>query len=361
MQIFDEQEPQDDYQAMDIDRPTVGQLHLPAGIRQPARPVPVPHPPQPIVLYLDLLPSDGDATKWKPHFPGYHVEAPDVSNARQFTTKFCDQQDLQALCGGFFTIRMIPVGYQVMRSDRGDMKIYGHPSGSSYATLGEFGTHIASMMKEDLVNCECIPCNKVNWRKFAPTDAVLRVGLPRVPGGAATVALAQTARRAAQDNPVARWRHRQPRRPVLPPVDPILAVDLSWTHHSRDDLQETLNLLRILTANLDGVDAVVLAALTDNKALWEPDYPNYLTYVRRPEVHTVELDGLWQQWYERQLASVELIKAQTKTAQAAQESWELLQRAKDVQNLSEWQKETIKQAMLELQDVTPLGLLGAFH
>ncbi|THZ91003.1 hypothetical protein D6C82_10170 [Aureobasidium pullulans] len=67
----------------------------------------------------------------------------------------------------------------------------------------------------------------------------------------------------------------------------------------------------------------------------------------------VELDGLWQQWYERQVAGFELIRAQTKTGQAAQESWELLQRAKDVQNLSEWQKEAIENAMLELEDVTP--------
>ncbi|THX24415.1 hypothetical protein D6D12_07674 [Aureobasidium pullulans] len=86
-------------------------------------------------------------------------------------------------------------------------------------------------------------------------------------------------------------------------------------------------------------------------------------YVQRPclRAHTVELDGLWQQWYERQVAGFELIRAQTKTGQAAQESWELLQRAKDVQNLSEWQKEAIENAMLELEDVTPLGLLGAFR
>ncbi|THV91500.1 hypothetical protein D6D02_04881 [Aureobasidium pullulans] len=75
----------------------------------------------------------------------------------------------------------------------------------------------------------------------------------------------------------------------------------------------------------------------------------------------VELNGLWQQWYERQVAGFELIRAQTKTGQAAQESWELLQRAKGVQNLSEWQKEVIENAMLELEDVTPLGLLGAFR
>ncbi|THX08004.1 hypothetical protein D6D17_04454 [Aureobasidium pullulans] len=75
----------------------------------------------------------------------------------------------------------------------------------------------------------------------------------------------------------------------------------------------------------------------------------------------VELDGLWQEWYERQVAGFELSKAQTKTGQAAQESWELLQRAKDVQNLSEWQKEAIENAMLDLEDVTPLGLLGAFR
>ncbi|THZ34642.1 hypothetical protein D6C90_07640 [Aureobasidium pullulans] len=86
-------------------------------------------------------------------------------------------------------------------------------------------------------------------------------------------------------------------------------------------------------------------------------------YVPRPclRAHTVELDGLWQQWYERQVAGFDLIRAQTKTGQAAQESWELLQRAKDVQNLSEWQKEAIENAMLELEDVTPLGLLGAFR
>lgn len=86
-------------------------------------------------------------------------------------------------------------------------------------------------------------------------------------------------------------------------------------------------------------------------------------YVQRPclRAHTGELDGLWQQWYERQVAGFELIRAQTKTGQAAQESWELLQRAKDVQNLSEWQKEAIEKAMLELEDVTPLGLLGAFR
>lgn len=257
---------------------------------------------------------------------------------------------------------MIPAGYQVMRSDRGDMRIYGHPSGSSFVAWGEFGIHLAAIMREDLVNCKCVPCNKVTWRKIAPADAAIRVGLPRVPGGAVAVALAQSAHRLVPDGaPVARRRRRQSRRPVRPPVDPILAVDLSWTNHPRDDLQETLALLRILTANLDGVDAVVLAALTDNKALWEPDYPNYLAYVRRPEVHNVELDGLWQQWYERQLACFELIKAQAKAAKAAQESWGLLQRAKDVQNLSEWQKEIIKKAMLELQGVTPLGLDGAFH
>ncbi|KEQ81324.1 hypothetical protein M438DRAFT_358042 [Aureobasidium pullulans EXF-150] len=379
MRIFNEQQPQDDYQAMDLDRPTVGQLRLPAHIPQhlqpapvfhppqPApvfhhpQPAPVFHPPQPLVLYLDLLPSDGDATKWKPNFPGYHVEAPDVANSQQFANKFCGQQDLQALCGGLFSIRMFPVGYQIMRSNRGDIKIYGHPSGSTYKTLVQFGTHIASMMKEDLINCGCIPCNKVHWRRYAPADAVIRVGLPRVPGGAVTVALAQAAHRAAQGPPVAQWRRIQPRRPVHPPVDPILAVDLSWTHHTRDDLQETLALLRILTANLDGVDAVVLAALTDNKALWEPDIHNFYAYVRRPEAHTVELDGLWQQWYEHQVAGFDLIRAQTKSGQAAQESWELLQRAKDVQNLPEWQKETIQKAILELEDVTPLGLFGAFH
>jgi len=83
--------------------------------------------------------------------------------------------------------------------------------------------------------------------------------------------------------------------------------------------------------------------------------------VRRPEAHTVELDGAWQQWYEHQVAGFDLIRAQTKSGQAAQESWELLQRAKDVQNLPEWQKETIQKAILELEDVTPLGLFGAFH
>ncbi|THW84841.1 hypothetical protein D6D15_08535 [Aureobasidium pullulans] len=91
--------------------------------------------------------------------------------------------------------------------------------------------------------------------------------------------------------------------------------------------------------------------------------PSSALYVQRPclRTHTVELDGLWQEWYERQVAGFELIKAQTKIGQAAQESWELLQRAKDVQNLSEWQKEAIEKAMLELEDVTPLGLLGAFR
>ncbi|THZ12427.1 hypothetical protein D6C89_10805 [Aureobasidium pullulans] len=61
------------------------------------------------------------------------------------------------------------------------------------------------------------------------------------------------------------------------------------------------------------------------------------------------------------VAGFELTRAQTKTGQAAQESWELLQCAKDVQNLSEWQKEAIENAMLELEDVTPLGVLGAFR
>ncbi|THX68463.1 hypothetical protein D6D05_09409 [Aureobasidium pullulans] len=91
--------------------------------------------------------------------------------------------------------------------------------------------------------------------------------------------------------------------------------------------------------------------------------PSSALYVQRPclRAHTVELDGLWQEWYERQVAGFELIKAQTKTGQAAQKSWELLQLAKDVQNLSEWQKEAIENAMLELEDVTPLGLLGAFR
>ncbi|TIA64108.1 hypothetical protein D6C83_02666 [Aureobasidium pullulans] len=90
---------------------------------------------------------------------------------------------------------------------------------------------------------------------------------------------------------------------------------------------------------------------------------SFALYVQRPCLwaHTVGLDGLWQRWYERQVAGFELIRAQTKTGQAAQESWELLQRAKDVQNLSEWQKEAIENAMLELEDVTPLGLLGAFR
>ena len=60
--------------------------------------------------------------------------------------------------------------------------------------------------------------------------------------------------------------------------------------------------------------------------------PSSALYVQRPclRAHTVELDGLWQEWYERQVAGFEFIKAQTKTGQAAQESWELLQRAKDV-------------------------------
>ncbi|KEQ85693.1 hypothetical protein M438DRAFT_333656 [Aureobasidium pullulans EXF-150] len=83
-------------------------------------------------------------------------------------------------------------------------------------------------------------------------------------------------------------------------------------------------------------------------------------YVQRPclRAHTVELDGLWQQWYERQVAGFELIRAQTKTGQAAQQSWELLQRAKDVQNLSEWQKEAIEKAMLELEDLLTLNLFN---
>lgn len=99
MQITNEQEPQDEYQAIGLDRPTVGQLHLPAAVPQAAQPAPFRHPPQPIVLHLDLLPSDGDGTKWKPHFPGHSVEAPDVARATQFVTKFCGQQDLQALFG----------------------------------------------------------------------------------------------------------------------------------------------------------------------------------------------------------------------------------------------------------------------
>ncbi|KEQ91575.1 hypothetical protein AUEXF2481DRAFT_32956 [Aureobasidium subglaciale EXF-2481] len=151
----------------------------------------------PFTIFLELLPSDGNGIFLHNGNPSYQVLDPDSE-------------------GKAFETRGLPTGYHIEyritehddTPTKRDIEIYGHPSGYYFKSFLKFGAHLAALMKEDLQGCNCDLCQQ--WHRKAPIDAAIRVGLPRVPGGAMAAAINITvdqqiyfaAIRITQDRPI---------------------------------------------------------------------------------------------------------------------------------------------------------------
>ncbi|KAH0339537.1 hypothetical protein KCU81_g7195, partial [Aureobasidium melanogenum] len=168
--------------------PNVGALRLPA-----------PAAPAIQTIDLDLLPSDGVDAFCHHNDPDFAVVDPDTV-AEDFRAAISRQADLQALFGGIpFKTRGLPLGYQAehrLYDGRRETRIYGHPSGGYFKAWSRWGEHLTSLLKEDLVHCDCQLCR--GWRQRAPPNAAINVGLPLVAGGAVAAALVATVARKEQ-------------------------------------------------------------------------------------------------------------------------------------------------------------------
>ncbi|KAI5242485.1 hypothetical protein E4T43_04734 [Aureobasidium subglaciale] len=183
---------------------TPEQSYLPVGARAP------------FTIFLELLPSDGNGIFLHNGNPSYQVLDPD-SGYGYFRASLRRHADVQALFEGkAFETRGLPNGYHIEhritehddKPTKRDIEIYGHPSGYHFKSFLKFGSHLAALMKEDLQGCNCDLCKQ--WCRKAPIDAAIRVGLPRVLGGAMAAAINITvdqqiyfaAIRITQDRPI---------------------------------------------------------------------------------------------------------------------------------------------------------------